>query len=40
MITQERDSIKYRYLSDNGIGLIVVRHDVKDIASFLNNRIG
>lgn len=36
---QKRDIIKYRYLEEKGINLVVVRYDEEDVESYLLNRL-
>ena len=37
--TQKRDQVKYSYLKENGINLIIVRYDEEDIESYLLDRL-
>lgn len=37
--TQKRDLIKYYYLAENNIDLIIIRYDIDDIKSYLKNKL-
>lgn len=37
--TQKRDQIKYNYLKDNNINLIIVRYDCEDVESYLLEKL-